>query len=342
MAEYARIVHDEDIFNHMLDTQMAHVPPHNFLAAQPHISHADHQRLADWMLEVCECFKAEKELFVVSMTVLDRFLVGKPNVPAHDLQLAGATALLIASKLIGPASFHVETLCNLIHTSFTAESMKEAELDMLKVLNWSLEGHRPHDFLEMFLQRLTFPLSPIDKDRLRKHGEVFIDMCYTDANFVPFGPAVIAATALFCAACGVGTDGSQQWVAVPHEQIKNLLYLNRFFDAQRFRYIPRCVGAAQELFLSYDMVDSGTESVTSSPLCVQEAEAYAAVPVTRSPMASSAACKRERDSGDEDDGEEDIEVIHDRKRTRSSARKPHASRRACSGAVPSVLTPPRS
>ena len=51
----------------------------------------------------------------------------------------------------------------------------------MRTLDWSFEVVKPHDFLEIFLFRMSVPLRPADRDRARRHAVVLIDLAYTGA-----------------------------------------------------------------------------------------------------------------------------------------------------------------
>jgi len=54
------------------------------------------------------------------------------------------------------------------------------ELDLLETLGWEIDVTLPFEYLDAFLlQGKLGKLAPEDMCRIRRHAEVFIQMCYT-------------------------------------------------------------------------------------------------------------------------------------------------------------------
>lgn len=61
-------------------------------------------------------------------------------------------------------------------------------MQILNALGWYLEVNKPHDYLELFLKVLEAKvdeflaeggLGAVPFKAVRRHAEVFVDMCYT-------------------------------------------------------------------------------------------------------------------------------------------------------------------
>eukprot|EP00051_Salpingoeca_urceolata_P028215 m.485675 g.485675 ORF g.485675 m.485675 type:complete len:472 (+) comp23915_c0_seq1:246-1661(+) len=254
----------DDVLTWMLETQFRSVPAFDFLAhvQQPclggQVTPAARQRLADWLLHVAESFRCEPEVFSTAMTLMDNYLARQP-VALATFQTLGCCCLMVASKLISTTVLPVDTLALMMNNSVTVDQIKEQELLLVKQLEWCLDVHKPHDFLEQFLLRI--PVTPPVARQLRHHAEVFVDMSYTDYDFVRFGPAVIAAAALYCAACGTGQTGLVQ---VGPDQHARLVGLDKFFLGEQQSALTTCIVKASEQFLSYD-VNTATTAALSAP-----------------------------------------------------------------------------
>lgn len=207
MMDHASLL--DAIFANLLDTHMANMPAVDFYEKNAlEIKPAMHRQLADWLLEECEAYSCLREVFPTAVVLLDRF-VGAACVSKPTYQLLGATALHVASKLIGPVVVSADSLCDDMDRISSPEQMKELELLLLKTLEWRVDCARPFEFLEHFLLRLSIGPSEELKATLRAHSEVFVCLCYTDVLYVKFGPAIIAAAALHVAAFGIeGTQGT--------------------------------------------------------------------------------------------------------------------------------------
>ena len=127
------------------------------------------------------------------------------------------------------------------------------EREVVMTLNWNLSVVCPHDFLEIFIRNLPFPLSEGTRLQLREHGSVFVDMCYTEYKFSLYGPGLIAAASLYLAVIGLAT-GKQAVPEVPAAAKANMLSLGAYFPPLRASLLPACIRDAEELFHSYSVV----------------------------------------------------------------------------------------
>ena len=55
--------------------------------------------LVDWLVEVQECFELYHETLYLGVKLFDHFLDQTPNIKRDELQLVGATTLIISSKI---------------------------------------------------------------------------------------------------------------------------------------------------------------------------------------------------------------------------------------------------
>lgn len=248
----------DDMMKHMMVEHLRYATPNNFLdncSVKPHMR----QRLADWLLEVSEAFQCCKETFSTTMTLFDRYVINNPNLPLEKIQLVGSTILFMVSKLLCVQAIHVPTLCSLADNCFTAEEVMETELVVLEALKWTLEVLHPHDYLEHMLHNLPLPLSKAECDKLRQNSEVFIDLCYTEASLMQYGPAVVAAASLFSVACG--ETGRRNISCEINGNLKeNMLGLLDYFNAKDQELLKMCAREALELFLSYAVIDPNINS----------------------------------------------------------------------------------
>eukprot|EP00048_Salpingoeca_helianthica_P015890 m.229205 g.229205 ORF g.229205 m.229205 type:complete len:279 (-) comp17693_c0_seq1:39-875(-) len=236
------------IFTELLASQMANLPPADFLDRNsPEIKPTMHHRLADWLLEECEAYNCVREVFPTAVVLMDRF-VGAATVSRQTYQLLGATALHLASKLLGPVVIPAHNLCEDMDGAFSLEQMKAQELMLLTTLGWHVECAKPFEFLEHFLPRMSFTPTPLLAATLRTHAEVFVCLCYTDIAHARFGPAIIAAASLYLAVFGI--DGPQGTIAAcdpGHTHRDRFLDLLQYFPG-RETVLPECVRFIELLY----------------------------------------------------------------------------------------------
>ncbi|XP_062815511.1 G1/S-specific cyclin-D3-like [Anolis carolinensis] len=174
-----------------------HCRASDFQRLQAEIEPWMRERLAFWMLEVCEEQKCEEEVFPLAMDYVDRFL-SCALTPRNRLQLLGAVCLLLASKLRETVSLTVEKLCIYADNSITPRQVRDWEYVVLEKLRWDLIAVIPNDYLDHVLYRL--PLSQEKADMVKKYAQTFIALCATDYTFTLYPPSLIAMGSIALAA----------------------------------------------------------------------------------------------------------------------------------------------
>ena len=189
--------------------------------------------LLDWLSEVSEVYKLQRESYYLAMDFVDRFLSKLENVPKQDLQLLGISCLFIASKIeeIYPPKLH--DFAYVTDGACSEEDILEKELVVLKSLNWDLCPMTANAWLQVFLQlystlvqkenaaklqntrsppqrnkrkRVQLKIDPCgDQDSINSgfpvkfHGNIahLLDLAMLDCGCLQFSYSAIAAAALF-------------------------------------------------------------------------------------------------------------------------------------------------
>lgn len=76
-----------------------------------------------WMLELCDEQRVEEQVFPLAINYMDRFLC-VCNIARNQLQLLGATCLLVAAKIRQCHSLPVDLLCAYTDCTITPEQLK--------------------------------------------------------------------------------------------------------------------------------------------------------------------------------------------------------------------------
>jgi G2/mitotic-specific cyclin-B, other len=107
--------------------------------------------LVDWMVEVHWKFKLYPETLFLCVNLLDRFLNACPNIARNQLQLVGATCLLLAAKYEDVFAPEIKEVVQICDKTYKKEEVLAMEVKVLNVLNF--EVTQPSSLL--FLLRLV-------------------------------------------------------------------------------------------------------------------------------------------------------------------------------------------
>ncbi|XP_075047413.1 G1/S-specific cyclin-D1-like [Mixophyes fleayi] len=223
------------VLERLLAAQERYIPsPTYFQCVQKEIHPYMRKMLTSWMLEVCEDQRCGEEVFPMAVNCLDRFL-SLVAVEKRQLQLLGATCLLLASKLKESRPMSTEDLCMYSDYSFTGRELQSMELLVLNQLKWDLEAVTPRNFLSHFLALLN--LSAEKAEQVRKHAETFIALCTTDCTFIALPPSMVAAASTAAAVAGLRPEN----LGMSYSSVTTTKYL-----AQAIRCDPNILRMCQE------------------------------------------------------------------------------------------------
>lgn len=195
------LLKDDRVLHNLLATEDKYQPTSSyFKCVQTDIKPYMRKMVAEWMLEVCEEQQCEEEVFPLAMNYIDRFL-SVVDIPRTRLQLLGAVAMFLASKLKETNPLTAEKLVVYTDNSVTLEDLMTMEMLVLNKLKWDLSAITPHDFLEQILSRI--PMENEVRTSIKRHAQIFIALCSKDCKFMMYPPSMIAAGSLGAAAHGL-------------------------------------------------------------------------------------------------------------------------------------------
>uniref|UniRef100_A0A8C4Y0T8 Cyclin B2 n=1 Tax=Gopherus evgoodei TaxID=1825980 RepID=A0A8C4Y0T8_9SAUR len=102
--------------------------------------------LVDWLVQVHSRFQLLQETLYMCVAIMDRFLQIHP-VSRKKLQLAGVTALLLASKYEEIFSPDIADFVYITDNAYSSSQIREMEMMILKELNFDLGRPLPLHFL---------------------------------------------------------------------------------------------------------------------------------------------------------------------------------------------------
>ncbi|CAL8244077.1 unnamed protein product [Lota lota] len=145
--------------------------------------------LIDWLIQVHSRFQLLQETLYLTVAILDRFLQVQP-VSRRKLQLAGVTAMLVASKYEEMYSPEVADFAYITDNAFTKAQILQMEQLLLRSLNFDLGRPLPLHFLRRASKAAN---SNVEKHTLAKY---FMELTLVDYDMVHYRPSEIAAASL--------------------------------------------------------------------------------------------------------------------------------------------------
>ncbi|KAJ3593000.1 hypothetical protein NHX12_005338 [Muraenolepis orangiensis] len=145
--------------------------------------------LIDWLIQVHARFQLLQETLYLTVAILDRFLQVQP-VSRRKLQLAGVTAMLVASKYEEMYSPDVADFAYITDNAFTKAQILQMEMLILRCLNFDLGRPLPLHFLRRASKAAN---SNVEKHTLAKY---LMELTLVDYDMVHYRPSEIAAASL--------------------------------------------------------------------------------------------------------------------------------------------------
>ncbi|CCF55538.1 hypothetical protein KAFR_0A01000 [Kazachstania africana CBS 2517] len=183
--------YSSDIFSHLLSREASTIPTFNYLTDNESIYHlrpSMRSILVDWLVEVHEKFRYVPETLLLALNILDRFL-SKNRVKVSKLQLLAITSLFIAAKF---EEVNLPKLSNYAYITDGAASMndiKEAEIYILKSLEFELAWPNPMNFLRKFHEAEN-------DDTTENMSQFILEYAYCCPKFVHLKPSTISSMSM--------------------------------------------------------------------------------------------------------------------------------------------------
>uniref|UniRef100_A0A6P7GFV0 G1/S-specific cyclin-D2-like n=1 Tax=Diabrotica virgifera virgifera TaxID=50390 RepID=A0A6P7GFV0_DIAVI len=194
------IFHDIRVLNNLLNEEVFSIPKCNYFEkVQNDVQPFMRKVVTTWMLEVCEEQMCEDQVLPLAINIMDRFLC-ICEIKRQQLQLLGATCLLIASKVRSTNLLPIDLLCAYTDYSVSYENIASWELLVLSKLQWNASAITGFDYIDQVLERCSWGHA---SQLLRRHALTLIPICYTEPNLIQTPPSVIAASCISSAVRGL-------------------------------------------------------------------------------------------------------------------------------------------
>ncbi|KAG5882106.1 hypothetical protein JTB14_016869 [Gonioctena quinquepunctata] len=201
------IFDDPRVINNLLNEEAFSIPKCDyFQTVQNDIQPFMRKVVTTWMLEVCEEQMCEDQVLPLAVNIMDRFLC-VCSIKRQQLQLLGATCLLIASKVRSTNFLPIDLLCAYTDYSVTYEHIVSWELLVLSKLQWNVSAVTGFDYIDQVIERCTWGG---ENGLLRRHAHTLVSICYTEPSLIQTPPSVIAAACLCSAVRGLKLSATQE------------------------------------------------------------------------------------------------------------------------------------
>jgi hypothetical protein len=106
--------------------------------------------LVDWMVEVQESFELNHETLYTGVKMVDIYLSRVSHIPKSQLQLCGATALLIACKIDERIPPLLDDFVYVCDDAYTKEEIVRKEIEMISVVSYDVGYPLTYRFLRRY------------------------------------------------------------------------------------------------------------------------------------------------------------------------------------------------
>ncbi|XP_055504315.1 G1/S-specific cyclin-E1 [Leucoraja erinacea] len=192
----------DDVWNVLLKKEQMYLRDKDFFQKHPLLQPKMRTILLDWLMEVCDVYKLQRETFYLAQDYFDRFMATQNNVVKTRLQLIGISTLFIAAKLeeIYPPKLH--QFASVTDGACTEEEILDMELVILKALKWSLCPVTVVSWLNIYMQvaylkEMYEVLVPQYPQEIFIKVMELLDLCVLDLKCLKFLYGVVAASALY-------------------------------------------------------------------------------------------------------------------------------------------------
>ncbi|KAJ5047767.1 cyclin-like protein [Bipolaris maydis] len=183
----------DDIFKYFRSIERLLKPDPLYMDKQSKITWKYRFIVIDWIMGVHQNFKFSPETLFLAVNLLDRFLASR-EIRIENLQLAGITAFLIASKYEESLNERILDEClDMTENAYTRENFMEAEKSMLKTLDYNLGWPGPLSFLRRINKADDYD------DEIRNMAKYFLEVATLDKQFADCIPSFLSAGAYYLA-----------------------------------------------------------------------------------------------------------------------------------------------
>lgn len=197
VPEYA-----DEIYDYLLKIEMKHRPEQGFMSRQDDITLHMRCILVDWLVEVAEEYRLQRETLFLAVSYIDRFLATM-SVKRPKLQLVGASAMFLASKYEEIYPPEVGEFVYITDDTYTKKQILRMEHMILNALKFDMSTPTINWFVERLVKHTMLP------DSVKNMAMFLCELALVDMDkFLRFPNSIIAASAVSLA---LHTFGHPAW-----------------------------------------------------------------------------------------------------------------------------------
>ena len=172
----------------------------NYLRYRTELSPANRQALCNWGYgTIAKCHGANRLTVVKAISYFDRYMgISSQSRDLHTIQLAFIASLVIALKVEAGFSVELDFVASAITKgTYGKEEIVSMEFEILKALEWRLNGPTPHEFIDRFLELIP-GVGSAQSELLNRLSKAIAEEAATTYSFALRYPSVVAFGAICC------------------------------------------------------------------------------------------------------------------------------------------------
>lgn len=142
-----------------------------YVYSQGNVSERCRRRTCEWMYDICDHFKLNREVVAIAIFYVDRYFTvansSELPVPTRQFQLVSLTSLFMAIKVHGEKGYQEETeedestefnlsfCASISRNQFTPQEIECCEHSLLQVLDWHVNPVVPAHFIDALMNYLS-------------------------------------------------------------------------------------------------------------------------------------------------------------------------------------------
>ncbi|KAJ2358106.1 G2/mitotic-specific cyclin [Coemansia sp. RSA 2618] len=178
-----------DIIEYMRKQEKKTQPDELYMGKQTELTWDMRRVLVNWLVQIHYQLRMLPETLFLAVNLVDRFL-SKRQVSVSKLQLVGLTGLLVACKYEEMTTPHIQDFAYLAGNCYSVEEITNAEVFMLRVLDFDMSFPSPLTFLRRVSKAEQYNM------QTRTVAKYLMEICLVDHRLLSYTPSHIAAAGI--------------------------------------------------------------------------------------------------------------------------------------------------